>query len=475
VNRNEQKGDRPIRQLGFQETDIVNMAKPITKGAWLINDPVALPGRLHEAFELALSGRPGPVLLDIPMDVQRADIAAPPTSRAEPRQLGDPAEVRAFMQRLLDALQTSQRPLILVGGGIRAAGMGTALREFAVKSGIPVVNSLMAVDALPFDSPLRVGMIGSYGNRWTNLSIGASDLLIVLGSRLDIRQTGALTEEFKGQRQVFHVDAESGEMNNRVTGCYTLQTDLRTFFTYALDAFDGQKTRYREWLDAIHKLRIQYPDTAELHNIPGVNPNIFMHRLSAVSQAAGAYVVDVGQHQMWAAQSLDLTGDQRFLTSGGMGSMGFALPAAIGTALATAPRPVVMIAGDGGFQCNIQELQTVARNKLPLKIIVINNRTHGMVRQFQESYFEARYQSTLWGYDTPDFARVAEAYNISGRTITGMNEIDQGLTWLWQEPAKPALLQVMVDTYANSYPKIAFGQPITCMEPDFQPLDMEGT
>ncbi|MFO1431418.1 MAG: thiamine pyrophosphate-binding protein [Candidatus Competibacteraceae bacterium] len=475
VNRNEQKGDRPIRQLGFQETDIVSMAKPITKGAWLINDPAELPGRLHEAFELALSGRPGPVLLDIPMDVQRADITVPPTLRAEPRQLGDPAEVRAFMQRLLDALQTSQRPLILVGGGIRAAGMGEALREFAVKSGIPVVNSLMAVDALPFDSPLRVGMIGSYGNRWANLSIGASDLLIVLGSRLDIRQTGALTEEFKGQRQVFHVDAESGEMNNRVTGCHTLQTDLRTFFTYALDAFDEQKTMYTEWLDEIHKLRIQYPDTAELHNIPGINPNILMHRLSAVSQDAGAYVVDVGQHQMWAAQSLDLTSDQRFLTSGGMGSMGFALPAAIGTALATAPRPVVMIAGDGGFQCNIQELQTVARNKLPLKIVVINNRTHGMVRQFQESYFEARYQSTLWGYNTPDFARVAEAYTIAGRTITDMNEIDQGLTWLWQEPAKPALLQVMVDTYANSYPKIAFGQPITCMEPDFQPLDMEGT
>jgi acetolactate synthase-1/2/3 large subunit len=199
-----------------------------------------------------------------------------------------------------------------------------------------------------------------------------------------------------------------------------------------------------------------------------------MHVLSSQSHAAGAYVADVGQHQMWAAQSLDLCDDQRFLTSGGMGSMGFALPAAVGTAVSSR-RPVVVIAGDGGFQCNIQELQTVARNRLPMKIVIMNNLCHGMVRQFQESYFGARYQSTLWGYNAPDFARVADGYGIPARTVAAPEDTDEAARWLWQTPDQPALLQVMIDTYANAYPKVAFGLPITEMEPFAKPTELEST
>jgi acetolactate synthase-1/2/3 large subunit len=178
---------------------------------------------------------------------------------------------------------------------------------------------------------------------------------------------------------------------------------------------------------------------------------------------------------MWAGQSIDVRLDQYFMTSGGMGSMGFGLPASIGTALALAPRPVILIAGDGGFQCNIQELQTVVRNRLPIKIVIVNNHTHGMVRQFQESYFEGRYPSTLIGYSAPDFARIAEAYGIQGKTVENAVDIGAALDWMWSDPSSPTLLQVMVDTYANAYPKIAFGHPITGMEPMVKPLDMEGT
>ncbi len=181
-----------------------------------------------------------------------------------------------------------------------------------------------------------------------------------------------------------------------------------------------------------------------------------MHQLSAVSKAAGAYVVDVGQHQMWAAQSIEVQVDQRWLTSGGMGSMGFALPASIGTAVSLAPRPVVVIAGDGAFQCNLQELQTVVRNRLPIKIVVINNHCHGMVRQFQQSYFKEQYQSTLWGYNTPDFARVAEAFGIASGSVRNESEIDSGLRCLWDDPGAPALIEVTIDTFTNVYPKIAF-------------------
>ena len=222
-------------------------------------------------------------------------------------------------------------------------------------------------------------------------------------------------------------------------------------------------------------LRQKYDDRREQGTATGINPNVFMHQLSAVSQQAAAYVVDVGQHQMWAAQSVEVRADQRWLTSGGMGSMGFALPAAIGAAVSVAPRPVVVIAGDGGFQCNLQELQTVVRNRLPIKIVVINNHCHGMVRQFQQSYFKEQYQSTLWGYDTPDFTRIAQAFGIAGFSVLNETQVDDGLCALWKDPNLPALLEVNINTFTNVYPKIAFGRPLTEMEPDASPIAMEST
>jgi len=233
--------------------------------------------------------------------------------------------------------------------------------------------------------------------------------------------------------------------------------------------------RHEAWSIEVGRSRQQWPDTAELGDLEGINPNLFMHQLSRVCEAAAAFVVDVGQHQMWAAQSLELTARQRFLTSGGMGSMGFALPAALGAAAAYPGLPCVVIAGDGGFQSNIQELQTVVRDRLPLKIVVLNNRCHGMVRQFQQSYFGERYQATLWGYSAPDFAKIAAAYGIDARTISEPDQVPEALSWLWTRPETPGLLQVMIDTYANAYPKIAFGKAITEMEPLAKPIEMEGT
>ncbi len=488
VNRHEQKGDRPIRQLGFQETDIVAMAKPITKAAWMVTDAHALPQMLRDAFALAVSGRPGPVLLDIPMDVQRVDITppieitplieiTPPSAEVPPAPacLPAPASLEPQVDRLLTALAAAHKPLVLAGGGIRSSRTAAALREFVRSVGVPAVHSLMGVDALACDDPLRVGLIGSYGNRWANHAIGQSDFLLVLGSRLDVRQTGSETGEFKGARTIFHVDVEPGEINNRVTGCEAIVSDLPRFFAAAIPAA-GERTwpDRAAWRESLAALKAEWPDTSELPEIAGINPNALMHALSAHSRSAGTYVVDVGQHQMWAAQSVEVGADQRFLLSGGMGSMGFALPAAIGAAAAD-PRPVVLIAGDGGFQTNIQELQTVARNRLPIKMVIVNNQCHGMVRQFQQSYFHERYQSTLWGYSAPDFARVAESYGIASATVADEAELDSALAALWADPEQPALLQVMIDTYANAYPKLAFGRPLTEMEPLAKPLEMEGT
>src|SRR5579875_18068 len=473
VNRHEQKGDRRIRQLGFQETDIAAMAAPVTKAAWKVETPEQVPDFLERAFALAVEGRPGPVLLDIPMDVQRAHIRRLPKDGA-----ACPARLAAFPSDALGAaIEAAERPLILAGGGVRASRAIADFRRLVDALGIPVVYSLMAVDVLPSTHPLRVGMIGTYGNRWSNLAVSRSDFLLVLGSRLDVRQTGSRTDAFKEGRTIFHVDCEAGEINIRVPGCEAVVCGLAEFlpaFGSMLQGLDLQG-RWRGWREEIEGLRRQWPDTAELSGVPGINPNTFLHALSLRSASASAYVADVGQHQMWAAQSLELCPEQRFLTSGGMGSMGFGLPAAIGAALSAPSKPVVLVAGDGAFQCNIQELQTVRRLKLPIKMVILDNQCHGMVRQFQESYFEGRYVGTYWGYSAPDFPAVARAYGIDASMIREPEQMEDGIGWLWSEPRQPALLQVMIDVLANAYPKIAFGKPMSDMEPLAKPVEMEST
>jgi acetolactate synthase I/II/III large subunit len=476
VNRHELRGKKAIRQLGFQESDIVTMAQPITKAAWQVQTAEELPELLERAFDLALAGRPGPVLLDVPMDIQNTKLHMPEpqsyvSSVAQSPPIGD-----AVWVELRKVLKEAQRPLVLAGAGIRAGHALAPFHKFVRALGIPVVNSLLAVDVMPYSDPLRVGMIGSYANRWANHALASSDLLVVLGSRLDIRQTGNDAAFFKGNRVIVHVDCEPGEINNRVSGCIAVHSELKPFLEEALQNLHcTARPEWLTWRAEIDGLRERFDDRRELSNIEGINPNIFMHRLSAVSKAAGAYVVDVGQHQMWAAQSIEVAADQRWLTSGGMGSMGFALPASIGAAVSLAPRPVVVIAGDGAFQCNLQELQTIVRNRLPVKIVVINNHCHGMVRQFQQSYFKEQYQSTFWGYSTPDFARVARAFGIASGTVPSESEIDSGLHCLWEDPTAPALIEVTIDTFTNVYPKIAFGRPLTEMEPDAQPIAMEST
>jgi acetolactate synthase I/II/III large subunit len=476
VNRHELRGDRPIRQLGFQESDIVAMSKPITKASWQVRTPEELPEILNCAFDLALAGRPGPVLVDIPMDIQNSMLDVPDPELL-PNLVNTASQINSSLwQQIRSALKISKRPLVLAGGGVRAGNAVSEFHNFVNGLGLPVVNSLLAVDLMAYSDPLRVGMIGSYANRWANHSLASSDLLLVLGSRLDIRQTGNDTSFFKGNRVIFHVDCERGEINNRIQGCIAVHSELKPFLDSAASELVGvEHSDWSGWRREIDTLRNKYDDRLELGTTAGINPNVLMHQLSGVSQDAAAYLVDVGQHQMWAAQSIEVRAHQRWLTSGGMGSMGFALPASIGAAASLAPHPVVVIAGDGAFQCNLQELQTIVRNQLPVKIVVINNHCHGMVRQFQESYFKGQYQSTLWGYDTPDFARVAQAFGIRSFSVLNEGQVDDGLRILWENPRSPALIDVTIDTFTNVYPKVAFGRPLTEMEPDAQPIAMEST
>jgi len=466
VNLYEQKGSKKVRQAGFQETDIVSMARPITKMARMIRSARELPQALDEAFRAATEGRPGPVLLDIPMNVQKEELSprALRPSRIRPFH-GRAPSLSTALDRLQSMLDRSARPLILAGGGIRSGNASQLFRAFARRSGIPVACSLLGVDAFPHTTPQFVGMIGSYGNRYANFAVAEADFILVLGSRLDVRQTGSNPAAFGSGKTIAHVDVDPSEINHRVKGCVAIRASINDFLTQAIRAgIRANKKVLLPWKARINEWKHRYPCQNELNDVKGINPNLFLLKLGRMAAPDTLYVSDVGQHQMWAAQSLPIGARQRFLTSGGMGAMGFGLPCAIGASLSNKRRPIVVIAGDGGFQTNIHELQTVMRNRLPLKMVLLNNRSHGMVRQFQQSYFASRFQSTVLGYSCPDFVKVALAYGIPAWHIRQPSEMERALRTLFRQSG-PVLLEVAISIKANAYPKMLFGQTLKEMEP----------
>jgi len=465
VNINEQKGNNPTRQIGFQETDIISIVKPITKAAFAITSPGEIPAAFENAYRISMEGRPGPVLLDIPMNIQNQDIPdAFKTTESENQIIADNSQISSFLSEFYENLKNSKKPLCLAGRGVRSAGVTSQFLSYIEDNDLPVVTSLLAIDAIPYNHPNRIGFIGTYGNRWANYALGKCDLLIVFGSRLDLRQTGVDVESFKQNKKIFHIDIDKAELNNRVNGCSALNVDLVDFFDH-LSKSENAFERPEDWFTEIKNAYLALPDTEELKAIKGINPNKFLHSLARASQLAGAYTTDVGNNQMWSAQSLELQSNQHFLSSGGMGAMGYSLPAAIGAAFALEKSPIVCISGDGGFQINIQELQTIVRNELPIKIVILNNHSLGMIRQFQDAYFDSCYQSTVWGYNAPDFEKVAIAYGISAYSITETDEIEKGLSLLWESPMQPFLLNVNIDVHTNVYPKMMFGSDLTKMEP----------
>lgn len=467
VNVNEQKGDSGVRQLGFQETDIVAMASPVTKWAARVQSPDEVEEALERAFRTAQEGRPGPVLLDIPMNVQRAEMpvrAGTPAGNGvhPPTPAASPGETASFLSELAASLRRARRPLVLAGGGVRSSLSAEQAVLFFERLGVPVVTSLMGLDLLAAAHPLRVGLIGSYGNRWANWALEHSDWVLVLGSRLDVRQTGADLDSFTRGKTFFQVDCDAAEVGNRIPVQRALIAHLKPFFEAATALPPWQDAE--GWLAKIRTMQTRWPDTDEAAGIGGIDPNELVRRVTEESAPAGCFVSDVGQHQMWAAQSARLRGGQRLLNSGGMGAMGFALPAAIGACVASGA-PAVVFTGDGSVQLNIQELQTLRTQGLPVKIVIFNNGAYGMVRQFQEAYFGERYQSTVWGYEAPDFTRVATAYGIPALRVTRREELADAMARLWEDPRSPFVLDVAIEQKRNAYPKTMFGRPLSHMEP----------
>lgn len=466
VNQCELSCGTSLRQLGFQEMDVVSVVKPITKYAVQLQNAQDITKILPDAFRIAKEGRHGPVLIDIPMNLQKDEIQVSDENYKIEKHPGitvNKIDSAGFCDQINEALQKSKAPLFLLGGGVVQSQTKTLVHQLVEKIKIPAVYSLHGKGILPSNCEYSVGLIGSYGNRWANKALADSDLLIVLGSRLDIRQTGADTIRFSSGKKIFQIDIDPAELGNRVKNTLSLSADLASVMPTLLtklNLFDKS-----EWLQSIEANMIKWPDTKELENISGINPNAFLKKLGMRSNInLAGFVTDVGANQIWSAQSLYLHRDQFFMTSGSMGSMGYALPTAIGASIAHNNAGVAVIAGDGGFQCNIQELELIRRLNLPVKIIILNNHSLGMVKQFQWEYFDCRYPGTVTTYGAPDFIEIGNAYGIPSRRISEISQIEEALKWFIFTDG-PLILDADIDINAGVLPKMQFGHGLDDMMP----------
>ena len=450
VHTSEIRNNALQRQNGFQELDIVSATKGITKFSYQITSASEFPEILDQAWKIALEGRPGPVLLDIPINIQQLEcqpLNALYSSTESETELSE-----APFHVLIEKLQSAERPLILAGGGVRSSLTQNEFRSFVESYQIPLVHTLMGKDVLPTNHPLNMGFIGSYGNRWANRALSKADLLIVLGSRLDVRQTGNDKEDFLANKFIIRVDIDPHELSGRISANLDIKMELKSFFRnmkrIANPALDTSK-----FVQSINADKELFTSESEQEVILTLSPHRVISWISSVSEHISGFCVDVGQHQMWAAQSIKLVGNQRFLTSGGLGAMGFSLPAVIG-ATSTDRQRWATITGDGCMQLNLGELQTIKHYELPVTIFILNNHQHGMVAQFQEENMESRFISTREGYSTPDFCEVAKAFGIGSFKIRSEADMQTAEKLLDQISSGPFIIEIEMDNRAKALPKI---------------------
>ncbi len=419
------ENNAPVRQIGFQEADIVAMTKPITKYAVLVDSIHDIRYELEKALFISTEGRKGPVLIDIPIDLQYKDI-----NPDEKRSFYGSSEHRSYeakdtfskdnIEKVATLINQAKRPVILLGGGIRTAGAKDELKTLLKNTNIPVVYSLMGKDSIEASYKYNLGFIGAYGNRCASLTLANSDLLIILGARLDARQMGRQTKTFAREATIVQVDIDKHEINRKVKVDVAILSDIKGF----LEQLNSKKLTpmIKRWHEKVLTYKVSYSSLCTIKDEEKM-PNKIISLISQYSKQGDQVCVDVGLHQMWTAQSFEVKEGQRILFSGGLGAMGCALPTAIGATMGAKSRSIV-IAGDGGFQMNIQELEVLRRRGLPIKIFVMNNAFLGMVRQMQTEFLNKNYIGTQNDYSVPNYKNVAEAYGIKSYTVSKMSEIE---------------------------------------------------
>jgi acetolactate synthase-1/2/3 large subunit len=459
VNTSEYKYDKPIRQQGFQETDVVSMVKPITKYAKLVDKASDIRYELEKATYYAMSGRRGPVLLDIPMDIQRAEI--------------NPNELQGFVpvaeesasidyKTMAEMIANAQRPMLLVGAGCLSEVAKVEIDKFLATTNIPILSSLLGRGVIDETYSNYLGMIGSYGNRNANMGIANADLLIALGTRLDTRQTGAMVDRFLEHGDIIHVDIDSNELeNHRLTNRIKVHSDVCTFMK-EVNSLAIKATFKDEWISYLLKLKDNYKQDKEIERfVENKAPYRLMQLLNNYSKENDVFCVDIGQNQMWAAQTLQLKKGQKFVTSGGLAPMGFSLPAAVGTAFANPDKDIFSINGDGGFHISTQSLMLISQYNLPIKVLVINNSALGMITQFQHLYFDGRMSGTTikGGYVVPNIKDISAAYGLAYFKVL---ESDLKNIILMDSifSTRNCIIEYLTDGLTTVSPKLEYNKPI---------------
>lgn len=437
----------------FQEVDIVGITMPIVKHSYIVRDPADIPGMVAEAYFIAAEGRPGPVLIDLPKDVANAVTTERHRWRPYPKvkpEMGQSKDIAAAET----LMRAAKKPLFYIGGGI-AQGDGVAeLRELVERTQIPVVSTLKGLGSLPSDHPNYLGMLGMHGLRAANYAVQECDLLIVAGARFDDRATGKL-DTFAPEAKVIHMDIDIAEINKLRRVNVGLDGSLKKNLA-ALDPFDGGAApNISEWTDLCYGRRTEHEWN---YDAPGefVYAPKLLHDLSRRAPESAIFTCDVGQHQMWVAQHCYFDDPKDHITSGGLGTMGFGIPAGLGAKLGAPDRTVITVTGDGSIMMNIQELATLNRYNIPLKIVLLDNSVLGMVRQWQEVFFDKNYSETNLD-DNPDFALLARAFQIDAFTVNTREEVDAGIDRLLSTDG-PVLMHVKIDPGENVWPLVPPGR-----------------
>ncbi|BBS15081.1 acetolactate synthase 2 catalytic subunit [Aeromonas caviae] len=441
-------GQVPCAAVGtdaFQEVDVLGMSLSCTKHSFMVTDVADLPQVIAEAFAIASEGRPGPVLIDLPKDVQLAEVPAqsPLFGVAEPEHL-NPAELTAARTLLAAA----ERPVLYVGGGVGMANAEQQLRKFAAATGMPAVTTLKGIGALDPDSPVYLGMLGMHGTKAANYAVQQCDLLLVVGARFDDRVTGKL-EEFAPEAKVIHLDVDAAEFGKRRAAEVGITQDLKQVLPHL-----AMTLAIEPWREHCANMAREYAFRYDHPGQPIYAPAL-LKQLSARLPESSVVACDVGQHQMWVAQHMRFTSPRNHLSSAGLGTMGFGLPAAIGAKMSRPEDEVVLVSGDGSFMMNVQELGTIRRAQLKVKMVLLDNQRLGMVRQWQELFFDGRYSETILS-DNPDFVALAAAFGIPGETITCKEEIAPALDRLLASESA-YLLHVAISEEENVWPLVPPG------------------
>ena len=445
----------------FQEADNVGISRPCTKHNVLVKDVNDLAQTIKEAFYIATSGRPGPVLVDIPKDVstEKAEFKYPDKVSLRgynPTISGNKHQIKQAAEEIMKA----KKPMIYVGGGAIFSDAADEIRELAEITQIPVTMTLMGLGSFPGTHPLSLGMLGMHGGYWTNMAMHHSDLLIAVGARFDDRVTGKLSE-FCPEARVVHIDIDPTSIKKTFHAHIPIVGDVKAVLrqmNVALRSMDGNPAEMRAlrvpWLKQVEEWKRTHPLTYKQDD-KITKPQFVIEKLFELTKHEAIVATDVGQHQMWAAQYFKGTKPRTWLTSGGLGTMGFGFPAAIGAQKAFPDKMVLCITSEGSFQMNLQELVVAAEHKLPVKIVLLNNGCHGMVRQWQDLFYEGRYSASQLGKN-PDFVKLAEAYGILGLRASKPREVESVLKQGLKHKG-PVLMDIETDPFENCYPMIPAG------------------